>query len=470
MAEPRDSTTLLEDVPQMIQKVYMDNFDPQYGNRHGKSLNRVFKVDSGETTGGGKTMQTEIAPGDNARASTEALGALAAPDHLEASSIEVRFNRATSALSDFTRISASCQTDIIDVEEAGKGSIRDFVKRMYSQVTESYEEHKAQLRHATRNAVLAFVNGSTGSNAAATTTTWYAVTGSASNTNGMRCAVDNGSIANFRRGARIDFINPATGLIRAGNCRVTDVNYANLTVGVSFTSSTAFPPWTSTGDLSLVADNDYICRSGEYNQGLYSIGAWLSRPTVGESFLGGVDRTSLAFRWMLTQATREGLAVTQVTKNMFDDMSITLGFLDDTSDLGPTITAFPTVVQTLRNQIGEDSFIQVPYGDSRLERFGNFGSSGLNYQHPVCGVVKVMADPLHPDNVIRVLSIGTWIEMYYGHPGLKAITEGGTHWYRMNEAAPNTGKGMMLKCDWFAMHCDFCKQPFKNAAILNISA
>lgn len=470
MPEPRDSTTVLEDVPQIIQKVYMKRFDPQYIGRHGKSLNRIFKPDSEETTGGGKTMQTETAPGDNARASTDALGAFAAPDHLEAASIEVRFNRTTPSSSDFTRISASCQTDDIDVQEAGKGSQVDFVKRMYGQVVDSYDERLAQLRQCGRNAVLAFVNGSTGSNAAATSTTWYAITGSATNTNGIRFAVDNGSIANFRKGARIDVINPSTGLARAGNLRVNDVNYDNLTVGATFTSSTAYPPWTSTGDVSLVADNDYVVRSGEYNQGLYSLGAWLSRPTVAESFLGGVDRTALAYRWMITNATREGQTPTQITQSHFDDMAIMMGYLDDTDDTGPILTAHPKVLQTIRRQIGEDSIIQVPYGDSRLERFGNFGSTGLNYQHPVFGIVKLHADPLHPDNIVRLLSMGTWIGMYYGWKGLRPLSENGGHWYRMNEAAPNTGKGIMLKCDWYAFHCDFCTQPLKNGTIQAITA
>lgn len=470
MAEPRDSTTVLEDVPDIIQNIYMKRFDPQYIGRHGKSLNRVFKPDAMETTGSGKTMQTEIAPGDNARASTDALGAFAAPDHLEAAAVTVRFSRTNPTASDFTRISASCQTDDIDVQEAGKGSQIDFVKRMYSQVVDSYDERLAQLRECGRNGVLALVNGTTGSNAAATSTTWYAITGSATNTNGLRCNVDTGSIANFRRGARIDFINPSTGAIRAGNCRVNDVNYANGQIGVTYTSSTSYPPWTSSGDLANVTDNDYIVRSGEYNQGLFSLGAWLSRPTVGESFLGGVDRTALAYRWMLTNCTREGETPAQITASMFDDLAIMMGYLDDTDDIGPILSAHPTVIQTMRRQIGEDSIIQVPYGDSRLERFGNFGSTGLNYQHPVFGVVKLHSDPLHPADHVRLLSMGTWISMYYGWKGLRPLTEGGTHWYRMNEAAPNTGKGVMLKCDWYAFHCDFCTQPIKNGTIQAITA
>lgn len=468
MAEPRDSATFLEDVSAIVQQKYMPEFTEEYSSRFGRTTNKLFRLDEMEITGDGRTMQVELAPGDTVRASADVLGAFAAPDRFEPGTLKARFNKQTTSANDFIQISASAQVDDIDIEEAGKGSIVDFCDRIYKQVMPNYEEHLAQLRQSSRNAVQAWCNGTPTLN-----NSWYigGATSTATNTGGLRVAVDNGSIANFRRGARLDFINPATGTVRAGNVRVTDVNEADLTIGVAFTSDQSFAPWVSTGDLATVADNDYIVRSGEYNAGLYSMGAWFSRPVAGESFLGGVDRTTAAFRWLNTRATREGSAAIQVNKSMFNAAAIMLGFLSEDDDTGPVIMTDPTIHQTLRDQIGEDAFIQLPVDDDRMKRFANFGSVGLNYQHGVFGVVKIAADPLCPPNVVRIIASNTWKALYYGWRGLRPVPSGkGGHWYRMNEAAPNTGLGKMWKADWYAIQTDFCTQPWKNGQILNVTA
>lgn len=466
MAEPFNSSTQLEDVPLVIQQQYMPKFEEEYSGRFGRTLNRLFNLDEMEVTGDGVTMQCEIAPGDSIRADTAALGPFAPPDHFEAGALKVRFNKSVDSLSDFIQISGSCQTNDLDLVEAGKGSIEDFTDRMYKQIGPTYEERLAQLRTAGRNGVLAQVNGTVTQNSV-----WYGA-GAATPTNatGARCFIDNGSIANFRRGARVDFIDSVTGAVTAGNVRISDVNVSDKTIGINFTTSANFTPWISTGAISAIADNNYIVRSGEYNKGMYSLGAWLTRPTAGESFLGGVDRSIESNRWLISQATREGVAASQVAKSMFDDMAIALGFLADDEEFGPIIRTDPTIAQTLRNQIGEDSIIQIPTDDSRLKRFGNFGMTGLNYQHTTFGVVKINADPLAAPNSVQVLAMNTWKALYWGWKGLKPMKNGSLHWYRMPEATPNAGLSKILKCDFYALQCDFCKQPWKNGTIQNVTA
>jgi hypothetical protein len=67
------------------------------------------------------------------RNSTSMLGAFAQADIFEPGTLKVRFNKQTSA-NDFIRVSGSCQTNDIDLENGKMGSIVDFVQRMQDQI------------------------------------------------------------------------------------------------------------------------------------------------------------------------------------------------------------------------------------------------------------------------------------------------------------------------------------------------
>lgn len=465
MAEPRDSAAFLEDVTDILQEQYFPKFEEEY-ERFGSTTNRLFSPDAQEVTGDGRTMQVEVAPADTVRLNNDPLGSFAAPDVLEPDKIKVRFQENSPSTNDFSEVSASCQFSDIDIVEAGKGSIVDFCDRTYRMVNSNYDEHMAILRHADRTAAIALVNGTPELNNGWALTN---STGTATNAGGLRCAVDTGSIAAFRRGTRVDFINPSTGVVNAGNIRVTDVNPSDLSVGFAYTS-TGITARLSTGNLANVADNDIICFSGEYNKGLYSLGAWFSRPTAGETFLGGVDRSTADKRWLLTTATREGATSATINKSMFNDAAIAMGFRAEDEQSGLVFMTDPTIHQKLRDDIGEDAFIQIPVSDDRMKRFANFGSVGLNYQHGTFGVVKIVGDPLCPPNTVRIIAKNTWKSLYYGWKGLRPVKEGGGHWYRMNDGTPNTGRGKIWKADWYALQTDFCTKPWLNCRIMNVTA
>jgi len=467
MAEPIDSAVLLEDVLQVTQTQYMPKYEEEYPDRFGLTTNRIFTPMEIEVVGTGAVMQCEISPSDTTRTSNDPLAPFAAPDQFRPTTITLRFNKQTPSASDFTTFSASAQVDDIDLQTRGKGAIVDYCERIYSQTEPDYKEKLAIYRNIPRNGVLAYVNGTP------TLNNSYYQTGASStatNSGGARLQVDNGSLAYFKEGRRVDFINPSTGAVRAGNIMVTDINVADNSIGFVF-NTTGITAWTSTGDLSTVADNDYIVLSGSYNAGMYSMGAYFARPSAGESFIGGVDRTTSGYRWMLPVATREGVASAVVTKSMFDDMAIAMIFKGELRKDGMAAVTYPTVTQALRNQIGEDAFFQYPIGDTREERFANFGSIGLNYQHDQFGTMKIIPDALHPSNSIRFLSGGTWKSAHYGWKGLRAMPSGyGGKWYRMPESTPNTGLGKIWKADFYSIQTDWCTRPWENGVILNVSA
>jgi len=467
MAEPLDSSINLSDIDELIQTQYLPRYYEQAGGRFGRAFNQIFKPEQKTAYGDGFTMQAELGPGDFARASNNPLNSIAAPTSLNAVKLRLRYTTASLAGNDFTQISASCQTDHWQLQNGGEGAIIDLAERNAKSVITSYDEHIAFLRNATRSAVVGQVNGTPKLNNGVT---YSAATSTATNAGGARFKVDNGVFAVLKPNTWIDIIRPATGAVVAGSVWVTDKNVGDQSVGVTF-SSTQFGGRVSTGNLALVADNDYITFSGEYNHGMYSVGAWMSEATAGESFLGGVDRTTSDYRWMIPVNPRYGATSTTITKSFFDDVAIAMGYYGESLDGAGLIAQSDLTINTkLRNELGEESFKPIPQSDERMKKFYQFGSTGLAYEHPSLGVVKIMGDALCPTNSMRFIDPSTWMTVYYAIRGLKPLPggQGMGSWYRMNDGTPNTGLGLIYKSEWVALQQDFCTNPQKNAQISNI--
>lgn len=470
MAEPRDSASFLEDVSDIAQTQYFPNFDDQTGARLSMVTNKLFKPDSQEVTGTGKVFQVEAKTADNVRFSTDPM-AQASPDMFQPKQMTVRFNKDDPTLSDFSSVDAAFRTTDIDIKEAGKGSIVDFVERMYKNIMPQFEYSLAVHRHLGRTARVALVNGTPVTNAAKN---YVSTAGAGSNTVGIRFPVDNGSIAAIRPGHRLDIYNGTTGVITAGNVEVTDVNVADRSIGVKYNSAGFIATRTSTGGagaLAAVADNDVIYYSGEKNKGMYSFGAYLTLPAAfGDSFIGGKDRQDKDFRWLNPTTTREAeTSNARLTQSMFNDLAIAMGFIDE--EHGVVCMSDPTLHQAIRDAVGEDSFINIPTSDSRMERFANFGSVGLNYQHGQFGLVKVVSDPLAMPNRVSFFTPETWRTLFYAWKGLRVLAgDGPGGWYRMTSETPGAGKSKYWQVDWQALCMDFCFQPWKNGQIYAVSA
>lgn len=465
MAEPIDSAWILEDADELFREQYMGEYDEQY-NRMGLITNKLVRFSNDILGGNGETMQTEIAAGDVVRPSNDPLSAIAAPDLFEASTIKARFSESDSSTNDFTRFSASCQTSDITTRNGARGAAVNLAERMYQQINGEYEEKLAIFRNVGRNPILALVSGTPKQNdriyhsGCASTPT---------NTTGVRFPIDNGSIGYFRRGTRIDIKAPS-GAYRVQNARVTDVNTSDLSIGVEFVTATTNPVRTSSGNLANVADNDEIYFSGTYNTGYYGFGAWFGRPAAsGDSFIGGRDRNAKGYRWLCPVVTREGSSSATITKSMFDDQATAMQFRNE-REYGVVITSSLGVHQKIRSELGEASFFQLQAGDDRMKRFAHFGNIGLNYQHPAFGVVQITADPLHPDNMVRIVTPETWRAFFYAFRGLQAIPGQRGSWYRTTDVTPNTGNGLIWKSDWYSLQLDFCKNPQMNGAILNVAS
>lgn len=468
MAEPFDSSIGLRDIDQLIQTQYLPRFYETAGSRFGSTFNKIFQVNEKLAKGSGFTAQFELGPADASRAQVDPLGAIATPTALQAQTLAIRWNPNSLTAHDFSQISASCQFDHWTIENGGGGAIVDLADRTFRSIMDNYNEHLAVLRNVGRSAQIALVNGTprlnNGINFAGATST-------ATNAGGLRCQVDNGVFPALRPNSYIDFINPSTGVVRAGNVRITDKFEGDTSIGCAMVT-TQFGGRISTGDLSTVADNDIICFSGEYNAGLYGPGAWFSAPSAGESFIGGVDRTTSGYRFLVPINPRLGGTSAVVTKSMFDDVAIAMGYFNE-GDSGAGLIAQSdlTITTKLRNELGEESFKPIPQSDEKMKKFYQFGSTGLAYEHPSLGVIKILGDALCPANTVRFLDPSTWTTTYYAVKGLKPLPGGDQgSWYRVTASTPNTGKSLIWKTDWVAAQQDLCLTPKNNAQISLISA
>jgi len=459
----------LEDVSDMVQPIFYEKFDSQSSDYWGQTTNKIFKPKQRVFGGQGMTFQVNLGPADSVRFSNNMLGAIAAPQRLKPAQYNLRWSETGTC--DFSRTSASVAASYFDIENKSRGLIEDFVMEIYNSVDQSYEEKLAIHRNVRKSARLALVNGSPKQNNRENYTD--ATSGSVTNTTGARVSFDAGSRAYFRNNVRLDFYS-AAGVLHAGNVLVTDINRVDSSIGVKFSSGGPSGE-NSTGDLSTVADNDEIFFAGERNSGIYSLGEYNNMPTTGDSFIGGVDRTSSDFRWMIPTATRADattLAATpsKITKSMFNVLGEAMGYVDE-SGVGGIFQMCPEIHNTVRDEIGEQSFFQLPIGDDRMKRFAHFGSIGLIYQHPTFGVTQFVADALAPSNDVRFLTPDTWISGSYAVAGLQKMPgDGGKHWYRMNESVPNTGRAIIFKADWVGTQVDLCTMPWKNGVIKNVSA
>lgn len=474
MAEPIDSAVILQDVLNVHQEMYMKNYVEQYA-RSGQVVNKYFSPASEIASGDGVTAQNEHGPSDSVRVSTDPLGALSSPGVFNPVNVKIRFNQQTPSSSDFTRYSGSAQVTDIDIENAGRGSIVDLVQRLHNQVVPDYEEKRAVLRHQPRTALLCAVNGTPKQ---ANRRIFSLCTATATNATGMRIQISGGSPAYFKQNWRYDFYSSDGTTLHAGNVVCSSMPNTGDTggpsIGFAFTSAGTGvqPSAVSTGSLGSVATGDLVYISGTKDQGPYSLGSYFATPAAtGDSFIGGVNRESPTYHWMVPRQTREDASSNaRITKSMFNDLQIAMNFNDE-AGFGVSITSDLTLHQAMRDEIGEPSFIQLPIDDSRMKRFAQFGIVGLIYQSPAFGVVQIVADPLHPANEIRVISTNEWKTYFYGFKGLKRMPgDTGGGWYRMNDVAPNTGRGLVYKCDWYSLECDWHPRPWRNGRITHVSA
>lgn len=433
--------------------------------RAGQITNRIFRPSSdGVTvTGDGLTIQVQTGHTDSARASRNVLKDFGNARHLTVSKIKLRYEedpQDAATGNDFLRTEAVAQITEIERQRGNDpGVALNLAEREYEGMRSSYDHSKPVMYYSTAEGKFAAVNGTKKNNDADNFTDATTYT---SGVTSFRVPVDFGSVSAFKENTHWDFYNGDT--LLADECRVTDFNPFDLSVGFELTDA------STVANCDAVADNADIYRSGEKGNGFRgSLRAWMDAPSSGESFLGGVDRTTASYRWLNTQrySASSGAAVT-INRDHLDSLALGMGYIDDGMDMGQLCLASTSVVQTLRKSIGEEALSNQPANND-----GNysFGQNQLSYIHPTFGKITILADPLHPNDRMHFLRAADWQLIPYLNAGLNIIDEAGNGgWYRESAASGGGGRGMYWRMDAYGIDTLFCKMPKKQGVILNIKA
>lgn len=463
MAEPfASSTTLtLDAVSAVIQEQYFPQFIEQI-NRAGATTNRLFKPSGSPVVGDGIWFQNETAPSDTVRLNTDMLANDQQPSPFTAAKIKARFNQSDPTSNDFTRFAGVGRVDMWTLENGSGGTIIDIAQRIYQEIFTGYDFTLARARNANRTLKLCETSTKTNSDGLYSGGCSAYTTGATS----CRLVITAGSIANLAQGSRID-IYTSGGVIVFSDAVVVSCNPADP-AGPSV--SLARYNSSSTANFDSVTSGQYVYPVGQKDQGMYSMGAWFSRPTSTDSFIGGVNRFTPANQWLVTTATREGQTARLIQKSDFDALANAMNFIQDgTIPISVAITDVP-MNTALREAIGNDALITWPSTGGNDDRYANFGSMGLLWQHPAFGKVSILADPLAVSNTVRFMVPDDWMALSSRFNGLHWMPGTQGIWNRMVADTPNTGYGYFFQCDAVAAHLDYCKRPRYQGQILNVTS
>lgn len=464
MANSDFASVALQDAGDILYELYMPGFNDQTFTA-GLITNRFIQPSKRRVDADGINIKFEIARGDSVRASTSPLGDFARSRAYTPQELKVRFDTVASA-NDFTEFSGSATISMLDVMQKGRGGAVDHARKVYDELVKDFGEKIALKRNTPKSGLVALVSGTP---TLATDQFYYLSTaGAATNAAGANLQIDGGPIGAFQPGRRYDFWSTSLSAMVATNVRCVYRNTSDNSVRFAFVSTGQDQ---STGNLANIADNNEIYLSGEKGMGLHSLVSWFTRPTSTDSFIGGVDRLDDDNMYLLTQATRDGISTnSKIQKSHFNDLANAMNFnIEDGQTVA--IRSDPLLNQAIRDEIGEEAFIQYPTGSDKQKRFAHFGSIGVTYQHPQFGVVTFVSDPLMIPNTIQLLDMDDWEGLFYGDSQPQFLPgEMGPFRIMASDTAGGGDSKFVKASAWIPGLCDFCMRPNRQGQILAVSA
>lgn len=460
-----ESSYILGSSSNLLREQYSQDFG-MHSFYFGSTLARLFKPMAESVAGDGITIQAFRGQSDSARASLDVLRDFLPQNKYRDAKIKVRFSDSDSSANDFNELQAVAEISDIELVTSASRTPEaiavDVAKAVFDQLTKSVDESMSVLMHANSAGRIAKVNGTPKQN---DLNIWADATATPTGSS-CRIKVDNGSIANFQPGRVYDLYTSGTGTLTADYMECTDINPEDLSVGLATTSR------TTVANVSSIADNDDIYRSDEYNQGFRaSLQATFTQPVSGDSWIGGVNRTTSTNRWLVPKISRgaSGTASATIAKSHFDALSLMMELsVPPELEGGYVFLMHPSLLQSLRNSIGDEA-LSTESSDARTGDY-NFGNKALYYIHPYFGRVALMADPLCMPDRVYVLAPSSWVMLNYGWEGMRYLGgEVGGMWRQKNAVTPGAGGSKFWQVQGYQIKTPFCKMPIANGAILNLT-
>lgn len=449
----------------LFQEQFMSRAVDQWF-RHGRITERIFKPSDQLFTAKDNYLPVISGTSDSVRGSRHILESFGDQRPFRGGRLNLRLNPEDPTVNDFHSFNAVAEVSDSDMIRAGNDPsyMTDVVGTLVRHINQRFQDSTAQLLHLPASGRTALMNG-TKKKADATT---YA--GASSYTNGATEAIikiDSGSIAAFEPGTRWDFYS-AAGALLADEVEITMKNPAELSLRLKLTTSG--PNQSTVANLDDLADNAEIYRSAERNKGVRSsVGEWFSTPTAGESFIGGVDRTTSDYLWMVPVKTREDEASNATVRaDFFDDLMDAMAYnFEGGAGMTFAMMGNQTTIQSLRKSIGDEAISQQP---SRHDGAYNFGQLALYYQHPAIGQMALIGDPLAPRDALRFLRLEDWMKCYGGFRGVRMFDGGEGHgiWFRKDGELANGGKSKYWRCEGYQTCAWFCRNPRAQGAIMKV--
>ena len=472
MAVSGNAFTTLSDLDSVIFETYFPAYIDAVERHTGSVINRIVRPSKTRRVGGnGIRIKMGTRRFGGARASADVLSNLPSPGELDGQELHVRFAEGSAETganrtNDFTRIAARARISINEINKIhrkGTDAIVDVAERIVMQMTEEIDDASAIYRMLGTDGVVALVNGNLINGADTHYYTGSSYTAGSAAGQDVRFKVDNGSIAAFQPGR--DFVVTTSAGANAVRFRVQSVNYADKSIRVTSLSGGDVDHF---GASASAYDNGTIFFGDTADVFMYGPGAWLGRPSAGETFIGGVDRTDAGWQHLIPVATNEGQSSTTISASDFDTAALAAHFRNN-SNLNMVFFSDIEMHQTIRNEIGNDALVQMgPKGNRDFV----FGTKSVGYVHPQFGEVRFESDALAKPGTAWFMVAEDWEALYVGDGKVSFLPgDNGTNWYRMNEADDSASRGLFFQTEsWVEGLCDVCLMPERQVTILNRTA
>jgi hypothetical protein len=433
---------------------------PHQSFQFGSTFNRLFKPNAEVIKSVNKDFQVIRGRSDGARYHRSPLQDWRAPKKMTTAKITVRYNEEVEASNDFFTGDVSAQIAYTDFLRgaAPEEQAVNLVEEVTRQFMDSMERSRPILCHAPASGRIALVNGEP---KLADTYDWASATAYANNATAVRIRIDGGSIAPFEPNMRFDIYDSA-GNLEISNIEVVTKNAADNSVWFKVTADSNQATFGTSG--CDVDDNSEIFRSGERNLGFKSgIGNWFSEPASGDSFIGGVDRSTEGYAWLVPPLSRTESTISNATisQAILDEAigSMELrretGSADELSNL--VFLGHTTHANTLREDISAAAIVQqAPTNRGEY----TFGAMSIKYMHPAVGIIDIVGDPLAPLDEVKLIKPSDWSLHYYNQMGPFVPPRGdlGMFYFTEGEAA-GSGRSKYLRVDATETAIYMCSNP-----------
>lgn len=431
----------------------------------GNVTNRMFSPAQELAYGDGKVFQLQTRRSDSARSSRLATNDFKDQRRLTTAKVKLRYHDEDESLNDFHTIDTSAEVGHMELMAGPSEAVAiNIVDRLMAEVPMGVDESVSRLIHAGSTGQIGTVDGTPKD---ADGVDYDSATSYTSGSTAAIFKISGFGADSLQPGMRLDAYS-AAGALLADEMEVIRKNTTDNSVWVSLV--TTGPNQSSVANLNSLADAAVLYRSDEKDKGMKSSPAnWVATPTSGESFIGGVNRLSTAYAWMIAHLSRASASSTTIKKSHLDDYFNALGGLrgrnEPNSTVTPSLCMHPSHEDTLREEIGEDAFTTVPANHDGMY---NFGEERLTYIHPVAGRIVLVSDSLAPRDKVRIYIPEDWKRVNYGFQGLQFMP-GDIGMFRQKDGATAGVGSKYFRAEAYTVLGFMCMRPERQGCIFNVT-